>query len=155
MDAEQKLKQFAVRLFQTAEVHTETFEIEALTEAEALAKAGEILATKDLEGVEHRLEAHDVTPEPAEEPETPDQAPATDTASNNLPYEAPADPTAPAGPVAAEPTAPTQPEQSGQIVSTSAPDQPGVQADGGGVPTAPVAPVDGQNQPVQGPTNAA
>lgn len=49
-------KRFLVDLFQTVEHHTETFIVEAEDEVEAKAKAEEILATKELEGVLHRIE---------------------------------------------------------------------------------------------------
>lgn len=52
---------FAAKLFQVAEVHTETFEVEAANEKEAANRAQEILDTKDLEGIEHRLEFEDLT----------------------------------------------------------------------------------------------
>lgn len=115
MNEETKLKNFAVHLYQTAEVHTETFEVEALDEAEALAKGAELIADKELTGVKHRLEAVDVTPAPAEpvtEPAVTADAPAT---------EAPAQAPAPAGksgqvvdnPVV--PTAPDLPVQTGTV----------------------------------------
>lgn len=61
MADEQAKHIFAAKLFQVAEVHTETFEIEAANEKEAKNRAEEILQTKDLEGVEHRLEFEDLT----------------------------------------------------------------------------------------------
>jgi hypothetical protein len=52
---------YEARLFQVAEVHTETFEISADNEKEAKGRAEEILKTKDLDDVDHRLEIVDVT----------------------------------------------------------------------------------------------
>lgn len=79
-------KKFIIDLFQTAETHAEQFVIEAADLAEAKMKATEIVATKSLEGVVHRLEVKEDVPETASEPTdpnaslvTPEAGPTEDT----------------------------------------------------------------------------
>lgn len=60
--AESTGRRFIVDLFQTAETHAEQFIIHAAGEAEARMEAAEIVASKNLEGVVHRLEIREDLP---------------------------------------------------------------------------------------------
>jgi hypothetical protein len=83
-DTEEQKKQFEVRLFQQARIHTETFPVEADNEADALKEAQEIIKTKDLEDG-YDLEVHDITP--VAPPAAPDDAPEEDEALEQQPQE--------------------------------------------------------------------